>query len=130
MASSEGVFAVVHAGWRGLRAGVVEAAVQAMRRMGATTIEAVAGPCIHPCCYTFSEDDLAEVVRRLGPAVRATDRQGRPALDLPAGVGAALHASGARLVDISSSCTCCSDGLWSYRADGTARRQATVAWRP
>jgi polyphenol oxidase len=129
LASPEGVFAVVHAGWRGLRAGVVEAAVQAMRRLGATTVEAVVGPCIHACCYTFSEDDLSDVALRLGASVRATDSQGRPALDLPAGVSAALHASGARLVDQSTSCTACSDGLWSYRGDSTARRQATVAWR-
>jgi polyphenol oxidase len=129
LASPEGVFAVVHAGWRGLRAGVVEAGVQAMRRLGATTVDAVIGPCIHVCCYTFSPDDLAEIARKLGPSVKGVDSAGRPALDLPAGVSAALHSSGAHLLDQSSMCTCCSEGLWSYRSDGTARRQATVAWR-
>jgi YfiH family protein len=129
LASPEGVFAVVHVGWRGLRAGAVEGGVQAMRRLGATTVEAVIGPCIHACCYTFSEEDLADVARRIGPSVRATDRHGRPAMDLPAGVRAALHTSGARFVDQSPLCTCCSEGLWSYRADRTERRQATVAWR-
>jgi YfiH family protein len=129
LGSPEGVFGVVHCGWRGLRAGVVEAAVQTMRRLGATTVEAVIGPCIHPCCYTFSEDDLADVARRVGPGVRSSDRTGRPSLDLPGGVRSALHASGARFVDGSNACTACSPGLWSYRANGTARRQATVAWR-
>ena len=129
LASPEGVFGIVHAGWRGLRAGAVEAGVQTMRRLGATTVEAVIGPCIHPCCYTFSEDDLAEVAFRVGPGVRALDREGRPALDLPAGVELVLHSSGARLADRSMLCTRCSTGLWSYRRDGTSRRQATVAWR-
>jgi len=129
LASPEGVLGIVHAGWKGLRAGVVESTVQAMRRLGATKVEAVRGPCILPCCYTFGESDLADVALRLGPGVRATDREGRPALDLPAGVRAALHTSGATLVGESWACTSCCDGLWSYRSEGTARRQATVAWR-
>ena len=48
LASPEGVLGVAHAGWRGLRAGVVEATVTTMRRLGATRIEAVLGPCVHP----------------------------------------------------------------------------------
>lgn len=130
MASPEGVIGVAHAGWKGLRAGVVEATVQAMRRLGATRIEAVLGPCIHPCCYTFSDEDLLEVESRLGRHVRSRDRSGRPALDLPAGVRSTLHAAGATLVGEYPECTGCTDGLWSWRTGRTARRQATVAWRP
>lgn len=129
LASPEGVIAVAHAGWKGLRAGVVEAAVQSMRRMGATRVEAVIGPCIHPCCYTFSEDDLLGLESRLGRQVRGADREGRPALDLPAGVRSVLHASGATLVGEAGVCTGCTDGLWSWRTGRTDRRQATVAWR-
>ena len=130
LASPEGIVGTAHAGWKGLRAGVVEATVQSMRRMGATRIEAVIGPCIRPCCYSFGEDELAEMERRIGRHVRGVDRQGRAALDLPAGVRGALHAAGATLVGEAGMCTGCSDGLWSWRAGGTARRQATVAWRP
>ena len=129
MASPEGVVGIAHAGWRGLRAGVLEATVQSMRRMGATRIEAVLGPCIRPCCYTFGEDQLRAVESRLGHQIRATDREGRPSLDLPAGVRAALHAAGANLVGEAGACTGCSDGLWSWRTGSTERRQATVAWR-
>jgi YfiH family protein len=130
MASPEGFIGIAHAGWKGVRAGVVEAAVQSLRRMGATRIEAVLGPCIHPCCYTFGEEELAGLESRLGRRVRATDREGRPALDLPAAVRAALHSAGAGLVGESGECTGCSDGLWSWRTGTTARRQATVVWRP
>jgi hypothetical protein len=129
LASPEGLVGTAHAGWKGLRAGVVEATVQSMRRMGATRIEAVIGPCIRPCCYTFGEDELTEIEARLGRQLRGTDRAGRPALDLPAGVRAALHAAGATLVGEAGMCTGCTDGLWSWRSGGTARRQATVAWR-
>lgn len=129
LGSAEGVLGIVHAGWRGLRAGAVESGVQAMRRLGATRIEAVLGPCIHACCYTFGERELAEVASRVGDHVRSEDRHGQPALDLPAGVRTALHAAGATLAGESGVCTGCSDGYWSYRADGTSRRQATLVWR-
>lgn len=129
LASPEGLLGVAHAGWKGLRAGVVEATVQSMRRMGATRVEAVLGPCIHPCCYTFGEDELLEMESRLGRHLRAQDRQGRPSLDLPAGVRSALHAAGATLVGEAGICTSCTDGLWSWRNGRSPRRQATVAWR-
>lgn len=129
LASPEGVIGVAHAGWKGLRAGVVEATVQSMRRMGATRVEAVVGPCVHPCCYAFGDDELAEIESRLGRHLRSVDREGHPALDLPAGVRSALHASGATLVGEAAVCTGCSDGLWSWRTGQTPRRQATVAWR-
>jgi purine-nucleoside/S-methyl-5'-thioadenosine phosphorylase / adenosine deaminase len=129
LASPEGVLGIAHAGWRGLRAGVIESTVQAMRRLRATRVEAVLGPCIHRCCYTFGEEDLADMAMRVGPQVRARDSGGRPALDLPAGVKSALHAAGASLVDDASVCTCCSAEYWSWRSDRTPRRQATVVWR-
>ena len=130
LASPEGHVGVAHAGWKGLRAGVVEAAVQSMRRMGATRVEAVIGPCIRPCCYQFGEDTLLEMERRFGGRLRGVDRHGRPALDLAAGVRSALHAAGATVVGEAGECTGCSDGLWSWRTGRSARRQATVAWRP
>jgi YfiH family protein len=129
LASPEGVVGVAHAGWRGLRAGVVEATVTRMRRLGATRIEAVLGPCIHPCCYAFGAEELEAVEARLGSRVRATDRHGAPALDVPAGVRAALHSSGATLMGEADVCTSCSHGYWSWRRTETPRRQATVVWR-
>lgn len=129
LASPEGVIGVTHAGWKGLRAGIIQSTVQSMRRMGATRVEAVLGPCIRPCCYTFGIDDLMEIESRLGRHLRASDREGRPALDLPAGVRSAIHAAGATFVGESGLCTGCEDGLWSWRTGRTARRQATVAWR-
>ncbi len=127
--SPEGILGIAHAGWRGLRAGVVEATVTAMRRLGATRIEAVLGPCIHPCCYAFGAAELEGLAARLGEPVRAVDRNGAPALDLPAGVRAVLHSSGAALVGDSDTCTSCSDDHWSWRRSAVPFRQATVVWR-
>jgi YfiH family protein len=130
LGSPEGVLGVVHAGWKGLRAGVVESAVTEMRRLGATRIEAVLGPCIHPCCYAFGDEDLQDMAARYGESVRGSDAQGSPALNLPAAVRTALHNAGARLVGEVGACTGCSGRYWSWRKSSTPRRQATVVWRP
>lgn len=126
--SPEGVVGIAHAGWRGLRAGVVEATVQSMRRLGATRVEAVLGPCIHPCCYEFGGTDLDQMASRFGPGLRAVTRDGHPALDLTAGVASAVHLAGAALVGASPLCTGCSGALWSWRNQQATRRQATVTW--
>jgi YfiH family protein len=128
LVSDEGVIGVAHAGWRGLLAGVVEAAVDAMRELGATGVAAALGPCIHPECYPFGAAELDRVAARLGPGVRATSREGGPALDLPAAVRASLDRAGAELVADAGLCTACSPGHWSWRAGHDTQRQATVVW--
>ena len=131
LASAEGVIGVAHAGWRGIAVGVIDATVQEMRALGATDIEAVIGPCIHPECYAFGPDDLEHVASVLGDGVRATTAAGDPALDLPAAVHTALVAAG---VDPSATtdvgvCTACSAQYFSWRACGELQRQAAVIWR-
>ena len=130
LASAEGVIGAVHAGWRGLMAGVVEAAVVAMRSLGASEVSAALGPCIAPHAYTFSRADLDRVAECYGPSVVAVDDAGYPALDLRAAVTAALAASGATLVADARTCTHCSSDHWSWRANRDTGRQASVVWRP
>ena len=115
MASPEGIFAAVHAGWRGLVAGVVEAAAGAMSDLGATSVVGALGPCIHPCCYEFSEPDLARLAAALGSAVRGRTADGRPALDLPAAASAAMARAGVKEVGGVDRCTGCGGGLFSHR---------------
>jgi YfiH family protein len=128
LGSGEGVFAAVHAGWRGLMGGVVETTVAAMRTMGATDVIGALGPCIHPSCYEFSEGDLARVVAVYGDDVRGRTPAGRPALDLPAAVSAALAASGAGETTGVDVCTACASGYFSHRARGDRGRQALIVW--
>jgi len=122
------VVGVAHAGWRGLLAGVLPATVDAMRALGAGPIAATLGPCIRGGCYEFGDDDLEALAAVLGDGVRAVTSAGAPALDVAAGVRAALAAVGVDdLVDLGT-CTACSPAHWSHRAGGDAARQAVVAW--
>lgn len=131
---ADGVVGLAHAGWRGLMAGVIEATVDAMRALGAVDMRAELGPCISPTNYAFGADDLAAVAARLGPEVRATTIDGRPALDLRAAVRAALARAGVdRLHDtagmLGGACTAAAEGeLFSHRARGDTGRQATFTW--
>jgi polyphenol oxidase len=127
--SPEGVVGVAHAGWRGLRAGVLEATVTALRGLGAGEIEAVLGPCIHPCCYEFGPAELAGLVEQFGPTVESRDRAGRPALDVPAAVEVVLAGLGVALVGEVACCTGCSGSHHSWRVQRDQARQATVVWR-
>ncbi len=130
LASSEGVVAAVHAGWSGLVAGVVDRAVDAMRDLGASGIEAALGPCIHPGCYEFAAADLDRAAAALGPSVRGETTAGAPALDLPAGVRAALARAGAELVWEAGTCTACAAGThYSHRARRDPERQAMLVWK-
>ena len=128
LASPEGVIGAVHAGWRGLVAGVVEAAVAAMRDRGATDVSAALGPCIHAECYEFDDADLDLVAARYGAGVRATTSAGRPALDVPATVRLAVERAGADLTHDLGVCTACSPHHWSHRARAEPQRQALLVW--
>jgi copper oxidase (laccase) domain-containing protein len=127
LASPHGI-GVVHAGWRGAAAGVIGRAVAELRALGPGPVVALVGPLIGPECYEFGAADLDEVVRVLGPEVRGRTREGRPALDLPAAVGAALAAAGVEEVEWIGGCTACGEGSFSHRARGEEERQAVLAW--
>jgi polyphenol oxidase len=130
LGSAEGVVAAVHAGWRGLMAGVIENAVGVMRSLGATEVTAALGPCIAPHAYSFSMADLEVVAARYGRRVVAADDAGYPALDMPEAVRAALDRAGATLVADAQICTHCSGDHWSWRANRDKGRQATLVWVP
>lgn len=129
-ASPEGVIGVAHAGWRGLTAGVIEETVAALRSLGAGSVQAALGPCIHAECYAFGAADLDALADRLGPEVRGETADGAPALDVPRAVRSALARSGAQLVVDADVCTSCSSAHWSWRARQDRQRQATVVWQP
>ena len=67
-----GVAGAVHAGWRGAVAGVIEAAVAAMVRLGASpaAIVAAIGPCIGQDSYEVSSDLRDAVLARKPDHVR------------------------------------------------------------
>jgi len=125
--SGDGVIGVVHAGWRGLVAGVIEAAASAMADLGGAPTDALLGPHIRPRCYEFIGSDLDVVAAHCGEAVRSTTAWGTPALDLAAGVRASCEALSISVVD-DGTCTACSPQHWSFRARRDIGRQALVGW--
>jgi copper oxidase (laccase) domain-containing protein len=125
-----GGIGVVHAGWRGLLAGVIDEAVGRLRGLcGPGAIEGYLGPCIHAECYEFSDVDLAPIVDRFGDAARGRTAGGRTALDVPAAVAAACRAADIELDLGAAVCTsCAADRCYSYRARRETGRHAVVAW--
>ena len=124
--SSTGVVAIAHGGWRGLADGVLERTAEAVLTRGGRAAEAVVGPHIGACCYEFGQDDLQNLVDQLGPSVRSRTSDDRPAADLAAGVRAVLDGLSIPVAVADGTCTSCDDRYWSYRATGTACRQAMV----
>jgi len=114
--------ALVHVGWRGLLAGIVRAAVEAL---GGGACAAAVGPGIGACCYEV-QDDVAEPVRAaLGPRLV---RDGQ--LDLPGAVERALRKAGVARVDRLGECTACHpERFFSHRRDGgVTGRQGAIAY--
>jgi polyphenol oxidase len=117
LASSDAV-AAVHAGWRGLVGGVIEAAVERLGEVRAAWI----GPSIHACCYevgseviaSFRERELPFEVDRVDPARAAQ---------------VILRRSRVERVWFSDVCTSCDPNYYSFRRDGgTGRQGAFIAW--
>lgn len=115
-----GAVAMLHAGWRGLAAGVLEEGVRALRELGGTEpICALIGPGAGSCCY--------EVGAEVHEALTGEPHAGR--IDLRAVARRRLLAAGAAEVCDVPLCTICDERFFSHRREGArAGRQAGVAW--
>jgi YfiH family protein len=114
----------VHAGWRGLLAGVVEETVEAMGGPGG--MRAFIGPSIGPCCYAVGPDVAGPAANRLGADVIRSGN-GTDHLDLWTGSIRALARAGVREVWPAALCTRCEpERFYSHRA-GARGRQGLVA---
>ncbi|MGD0680343.1 MAG: polyphenol oxidase family protein [Polyangiaceae bacterium] len=87
-----GDVAAIHAGWRGVVAGVVGAA---LARMQGSSLVAAIGPCIGGCCFEVG-GEVAEAIARVVSAdgVVARHAFGKAFVDLRAAVRAQLRAVG------------------------------------
>ncbi|WP_069772589.1 peptidoglycan editing factor PgeF [Streptomyces sp. LUP30] len=124
-----GVVAAAHAGRPGMAAGIVPAAIDAMRSLGADPARIVArsGPAVCGRCYEVPEAMRAEVAA-VEPAAHAETSWGTPAVDVTAGVHAQLDRLGVRDRSASPVCTRESDDHFSYRRDRTTGRLAGYVW--
>jgi YfiH family protein len=122
-----GVVAAVHAGRPGLVAGVVPAAVRAMRDLGASRVLGWVGPHVCGGCYEVPARMRAEVSAVVAKAWAQTS-WGTPSVDIGAGVLAQLGEHGVDAVD-ASRCTVEDEDLFSYRRQGAAAgRLGGLVW--
>ena len=116
--------ALVHAGWRGMIAGIVGTAARAAGADGALRA-AVIGPSIGPCCFAVSDD----VGKRFEHAHPGTWRDGR--VDLWETARRQLVEAGvpeAAVVNLAL-CTFDDHRFFSHRREhGLTGRQAAIAW--
>ncbi|HKU57486.1 MAG TPA: peptidoglycan editing factor PgeF [Gaiellaceae bacterium] len=114
--------AVLHAGWRGLLAGIVAVGVHAL---GGGALTAAIGPAIGPCCYEVGEEVAGPFRERFGGDVV---RDGR--LDLWESAERALRAAGVERVHRFDRCTFCEpETFFSHRRDaGRTGRQGVIAY--
>lgn len=126
LVGDDGSIAAVHAGWKGLRAGIIKHAAESMRELGATDIQAALGPCIHAECYEFGEDQLKNFAEHWGPSIIGETEDGTPAFDLPAAVKEECKSAGVTVVYESPFCTACSGQHFSYRKQQTTKRQVML----
>jgi polyphenol oxidase len=102
-----GVIGAAHAGWTGAVAGVLEAAVAAMRELGACPgrIRAAIGPCIQQASYEVGADMRARVLAGndgLGESFFAPDaRPDHWQFDLPGYCHARLRGAGVEAAALS-----------------------------
>lgn len=126
LVGEKGIVGVVHAGWRGALAGVLDRALDAMQSMGAGAVKAYLGPCVHPCCYEFGELDLQPFSERLGASVVGRTTWGTMSLDMPAVVSLLLHQRQVPMTKLGG-CTACSGGRWfSHRRGDRGRHVMAV----
>jgi YfiH family protein len=122
--SGSGAVAAVHAGWRGLVAGIIEAAAQALQpeaRLRHEHVYAAIFPHIGRCCFEVG-DEVAHSLRAASPDPDVVDRSRiKPHVDLRAIAIAQLNVVGlaASRIDALSGCTRCDLArFFSFRRDG------------
>jgi len=113
---------ILHAGWRGLLAGLIANGVRALGGRGLT---AAIGPSIGPCCYEVGDEVASPFREAFGDDVV---RNGK--LDLWTSAERALRAAGCDHVDRFDICTSCdSRRFFSHRRDsGRTGRQGVIAY--
>jgi hypothetical protein len=125
----EGAVAAAHAGWRGLCAGVIEAALDAMQTPPARVL-AWLGPAIGPRAYEVGAEvrDAFLSRDRAAAAAFTPTRAGHWLLDLYAIARQRLERRGVSRIYGGDFCTYSDSRFYSFRRDRTAERMAALIW--
>ncbi|ENO83005.1 hypothetical protein C662_00835 [Thauera sp. 28] len=125
------VVAAVHAGWRGLAAGIVEATVAHMA-VAPSSLRAWLGPAIGPGAFEVGDDvrcALADSDEEAAQAFVAGAAPGKWMADLFMLARLRLRRLGVERVDGGGACTYSSPRqFYSYRRDARTGRFASLVW--
>jgi YfiH family protein len=124
LAHPRGAAALLHSGWRGTVAGILNAALRRFSAAGlpASELRLHAGPAICGRCYEVSPDVYYQLTQRSVSAPTT--------VDLRAVIAEQARAAGVHAITISERCTRCdNDRFYSHRA-GDAGRQLGVLATP
>lgn len=124
--------AILHAGRKGLIAGVIRNGVNLMvdeYDLLPESMSAAVGPAIRSCCYEVGEDVATGFEAHFGSTALVRD-ENRVWLDLHGATEAALLQAGLSTgnIHILDLCTSCGDSFFSYRRDGITGRHGAIAW--
>jgi YfiH family protein len=113
---------VLHVGWRGLLAGIVDSGVTAF---GTGPLAAIVGPGIGSCCYEVGDEVSIPFRERFGPDIASNGH-----VDLGAATELALKDAGVATIERIGHCTSCEPELFfSHRRDrGRTGRQGVIAY--
>jgi YfiH family protein len=116
-----GMVAALHAGWRGLYAGIIGRFWEALRECGERPSDWVAaiGPTICAPCYEVSEELAHDFVRHYAALPAHTVLPSHRHLDLRAVAQYELERAGLAAVEHVGGCTCCArnaDGAHTFRS--------------
>ena len=122
---------VLHVGWRGLAAGIVE---QGVKSMGIAPAQLLAwlGPAIGPGQFEIGDevrDQLGGVNDERAHAFKLSDKSGHWLADLYELTRLRLHALGVKAISQSTACTKSdADNFFSHRRDSVCGRMASLIW--
>ena len=127
IAHPEGAVALLHSGWRGTAARIVDRALAAFSRQGlaASDLRIHLGPAICGDCYEVSAE-VAMALTGIAAANAEPAASGRRHMDLRAIIASHARAAGVSHITTSRWCTRCDNArFFSHRA-GDAGRQIAV----
>ncbi len=131
---TSGVVAAVHAGWRGLVAGVIESTVACARKSGGNLELAAIGPCIESCCFEVGGDVAQSIASASSADVIVRRADDKAFVDLRLAVRQRLIAAGladAHIEDVRGCTKHDHERFFSHRRDGdlAGRHLAVITCR-
>ncbi len=135
LASPNGKFAVIHAGWRGVVSKIAGKALMRLCEVShtcASQINAYIGPYIHEECFEVGEDTYKTFEEKFAACIDLVCKKDRR-VNLGEACSATLIEAGMsseRIADLGICTYCNSDDFFSYRASkGRCGRHAALAFR-